>query len=126
MFVSTLLCFLRDCMKGDETENKKIGCTVNLMVKMFPLSLCDTVKSCSWDGKGWGRNLCQAMQLQNPSTGNTEKNDEDWEDPLEVSGSTRCLKQGQIGQAPQGCVQLRSVYPCDTGSTTSLTSSFRF
>lgn len=60
MFVSTLLCFLRDCMKGDETENKKIGCTVNLMVKMFPLSLCDTVKSCSWDGKGWDRNLCQA------------------------------------------------------------------
>lgn len=61
MFVSTLLCFLRDCMKGDETENKKIGCTVNLMVKMFPLSLCDAVQSC-WnrDGKGWDRNLCQA------------------------------------------------------------------
>lgn len=31
-------------MKGDETENKKIGCTVNLMVKMFPLSLCDAVQ----------------------------------------------------------------------------------
>nr|XP_020445048.1 dedicator of cytokinesis protein 3-like isoform X2 [Monopterus albus] len=23
----------RDCMKGDETENKKIGCTVNLLVR---------------------------------------------------------------------------------------------
>ena len=23
----------RDCMKGEETENKKIGCTVNLMVR---------------------------------------------------------------------------------------------
>lgn len=61
MFVSTLLCFLRDCMKGDETENKKIGCTVNLMVKMFPSSLCDTVQShWNWDGKGWDRNLYQA------------------------------------------------------------------
>lgn len=24
----------RDCMKGDETENKKIGCTVNLLVNV--------------------------------------------------------------------------------------------
>ncbi|KTF73926.1 hypothetical protein cypCar_00040489 [Cyprinus carpio] len=24
----------RDCMKGDETENKKIGCTVNLLVNL--------------------------------------------------------------------------------------------
>lgn len=48
-------------MKGDETENKKIGCTVNLMVKMFPLSLCDTVQRCqNWDGKGGDRNLGQA------------------------------------------------------------------
>lgn len=61
MYVLTLLCFLRDCMKGDETENKKIGCTVNLMVKIFPLSLCDTVQRCwNWDRKGWDRNLCQA------------------------------------------------------------------
>lgn len=27
------LLLSRDCMKGDETENKKIGCTVNLMVR---------------------------------------------------------------------------------------------
>lgn len=40
MCVVTFLCFFRDCMKGDETENKKIGCTVNLMVRMFPLFLC--------------------------------------------------------------------------------------
>lgn len=56
MYVSTLLCFLRDCMKGDETENKKIGCTVNLMVKNFSLclSLCDTVQcNRSWNGECW-------------------------------------------------------------------------
>lgn len=30
-----LICAVssRDCMKGEETENKKIGCTVNLMVR---------------------------------------------------------------------------------------------
>lgn len=104
MFVSTLLCFLRDCMKGDETENKKIGCTVNLMVKVFPLSLCATVQShWNWDGKGWDRNLCQA------SPGMAEENEEDCEDPLEASDPARCFMQGQRGQAPQGCVQLSSV-----------------
>lgn len=127
MFVSALLCFLRDCMKGDETENKKIGCTVNLMVKMFSLSLCDTVQCCrNWGGKGWDRNLCQA------SVASESKH---WDDRREWwglrgssggSGPTRCLKQGQIGQVPKGCVQLSSVYPCDRGSTTSLTSSFSF
>lgn len=50
----------------------------------------------------------------------TEENDEDCGDPLEASGPTCCLRQGQIGQAPQGCVQLSSVYPWHTVSTTSL------
>lgn len=31
---------LRDCMKGDETENKKIGCTVNLLVRLVLHDLC--------------------------------------------------------------------------------------
>lgn len=32
----------RDCMKGDETENKKIGCTVNLLVRLSLRSiLCE-------------------------------------------------------------------------------------
>lgn len=43
-----------------------------------------------------------------------------------LSAPTHCLKQGHVGQAAQVCVQLSSVYPCDTGSTTSLTSSFSF
>lgn len=34
VIVSNIKVFFlfRDCMKGDETENKKIGCTVNLLV----------------------------------------------------------------------------------------------
>lgn len=35
--VYNLLCCVvvfSDCMKGDETENKKIGCTVNLLVRV--------------------------------------------------------------------------------------------
>lgn len=32
----------RDCMKGDETENKKIGCTVNLLVRLsLHSNLCE-------------------------------------------------------------------------------------
>lgn len=35
VFYCKAVCQLvfRDCMKGDETENKKIGCTVNLLVR---------------------------------------------------------------------------------------------
>lgn len=36
----------RDCMKGEETENKKIGCTVNLMVREPGLFLL----TASWSG----------------------------------------------------------------------------
>ena len=52
-----LICTLpsRDCMKGEETENKKIGCTVNLMVRghgpflLLP-SRVSSVLPCNWLG----------------------------------------------------------------------------
>lgn len=101
MYVSTLLCFLRDCMKGDETENKKIGCTVNLMVKMFPLFLCDPVQCCwNWCGKSWSRNLCRGSVVSECKHRMTGQKNRGCEDPLEVSGPTLCLKQGQTGQVP--------------------------
>lgn len=58
-----LICTLpsRDCMKGEETENKKIGCTVNLMVRghgPFLLSLVESALSCPAVGLAF---------LQNPA-----------------------------------------------------------
>lgn len=91
-------------MKGDETENKKIGCTVNLMVKMFPLSLCTPAQCCqNWAGKGWDRNLFQASVVASES--------KHWDDRTEQQGL--CLNWSQIAQVPQGLVQLSSKYPCD-------------
>jgi len=118
MHVSPLLCFLRDCMKGDETENKKIGCTVNLMVKTLPFSLCDTVQCCrNWGGKGWDGNVCQAS-VEGRRTAVVRI---PWRSLVQF-----CLKHGHTGQVAQGLVHLSAEYPCDRGSITSLAFFFSF
>lgn len=58
LFITLFCLVFRDCMKGDETENKKIGCTVNLLVRVmfelflnnlliFTLDYCSTVTTAS-------------------------------------------------------------------------------
>ncbi|KAG8007254.1 Dedicator of cytokinesis protein 3 [Nibea albiflora] len=57
----------RDCMKGDETENKKIGCTVNLLTEWHRKEgLCRKVIHYFNKGKCWefGIPLCRELAFQ--------------------------------------------------------------
>lgn len=66
-------------MKGEETENKKIGCTVNLMVRGTGSSSClprrtSSVLPCGWLGlpaiRGWKPDTLSQDVI--PTTGTLE------------------------------------------------------